>query len=506
MRADFSGTLRDLTLNQLLPQGQSVELIQRICYPRGLSCNGTNMSDLSFSALRLKPELKSNLDSIGYQRMTNIQSISLPHILQGKDVIGQAETGSGKTAAFGLGVLNQLNVKRFCIQTLILCPTRELADQVAGELRKLARGMHNVKILTLCGGSPMGPQIGSLEHGAHIIVGTPGRIEDHLNKGRLDFSNLASLVLDEADRMLDMGFQPSLDAILTALPNQRQTLLFSATFQADIEQMSTRVMNTPLKFKAGPSSNTHMIEQKFYRVQTEEHRFTALCLLLQDLRPVSTLVFCTTKKEVDQVCQQLNKKVFSALALHGDMEQRDRDQTLICFSNNSASILVATDVAARGLDIPALDLVVNYQLARDAETHTHRIGRTGRAGASGLACSLFSDKESFKLARLNLPASILDPLHNTDVLPALAVLEQKPPYPAMVTLQIDAGKKQKVRAGDILGALTAGTEVAAEQIGRIHVVDNAAFIAVHHNAAKVALKKLAEGKIKGRSCRARRLG
>lgn len=460
----------------------------------------------SFTALPLKPDLLGNLESMGYHQMTQIQAISLPHILQGSDVIGQAATGSGKTAAFGLGILNQLDVKRFCIQSLILCPTRELADQVAAEVRKLARGMHNVKVLTLCGGAPMGPQIGSLEHGAHIIVGTPGRIEDHMTKGRLDFSHLTSLVLDEADRMLDMGFQPSLDVILAGLPDKRQNLLFSATFQPGIEQIAARVMHTPVMVKAQPSPAGSIIKQQFYKLQNEEQRHTALCLLLQQLRPVSTLVFCTTKKDVDDVCQQLNKKGFSALALHGDMEQRDRDQTLIRFSNNSASILVATDVAARGLDIPALDLVVNYQLARDAETHTHRIGRTGRAGADGLACSLFSDKESFKLARLGLPDSLPDPLLKPSVLPPTAVLENKPPYPAMVTLQIDAGKKQKVRAGDILGALTAGSDITGEQIGKIHVVDNAAYIAVHHNAAKSALKKLSEGKLKGKSCRVRRLG
>ena len=203
------------------------------------------MSTSKFSSIALKPELLHTLDSLGYTEMTPIQALSIPTILNGKDVIGQGKTGSGKTAAFGLGVLQNLRVKRFRVQSLVLCPTRELADQVAKEIRTLARGIHNIKVLTLCGGMPMGPQIGSLEHSAHILVGTPGRILDHLEKGRIDLSELNTLVLDEADRMLEMGFQDALDAVIDTAPKERQTLLFSATFPKQIKSVADRIMRNP---------------------------------------------------------------------------------------------------------------------------------------------------------------------------------------------------------------------------------------------------------------------
>lgn len=460
------------------------------------------MSVTEFSALTLKPELFSNLESLGYAQMTPIQSESLPHLLLGKDVIGKARTGSGKTAAFGLGLLQKLDVKRFRIQTLVLCPTRELADQVAVEIRKLARAMHNVKVLTLCGGAAIGPQIGSLEHGAHIIVGTPGRIEDHLRKGTLKLDDVDTLVLDEADRMLEMGFQESLEAIVSKIPEARQTLLFSATFADDTQRIARRMMRDPVMVEVETEAAGPDIDQRFFRVGADTDRMTALQLLLQDLRPESTLVFCTTKRDVDDVCQQLQRNNFSAMALHGDMEQRDRDRTLILFSNNSVSVLVATDVAARGLDIDALDLVVNYHPARDTDTHIHRIGRTGRAGSHGLACTLFNDSDAHKITRLSVPG---DPIKRPDQLPRRSLLEQKTPYPAMQTLQIDGGKKQKLRPGDIVGALTNGGEITFESIGKINVTDNSAYVAVRHEIAKIAQSKLSEGKLKGRSFRVRKL-
>ena len=309
------------------------------------------MSNTTFSAVSLKPELLSNLDTLGYTKMTPIQALSLPTILAGKDVIGQGKTGSGKTAAFGLGVLSNLNVKRFRVQSLVLCPTRELADQVATEIRTLGRAIHNIKVLTLCGGMPMGPQIGSLEHGAHILVGTPGRILDHLEKGRIDLSELNTLVLDEADRMLEMGFQDALDAIISETPASRQTLLFSATFPAQIKQIAQRIMREPEMVKVESTHDTSSIQQYFYKVEGTEARDQALELLLLHHQPESAVVFCNTKKEVQNVADELHHKGFSVIELHGDLEQRDRDQALVQFANKSISILVATDVAARGLDV-----------------------------------------------------------------------------------------------------------------------------------------------------------
>lgn len=350
------------------------------------------MSKQTFDQVGLNPALLETLDSLNYTHMTPIQALSLPAILNQRDVIGQGKTGSGKTAAFGLGVLSNLNVKRFRVQALVLCPTRELADQVAKEIRTLGRGIHNIKVLTLCGGMPMGPQIGSLEHGAHILVGTPGRILDHLEKGRINLEELNTLVLDEADRMLEMGFQDALDAIINAAPKQRQTLLFSATFPEKIEKIAQRIMKSPEMIKVESTHDTSSIAQYFYKVEGTEARDEALANLLLTYQPESAVVFCNTKKEVQNVADELHHRGFSVIDIHGDLEQRERDQALVQFANKSVSILVATDVAARGLDVDNLDAVFNFELSRDPEVHVHRIGRTGRAGSKGLAFSFFGEK------------------------------------------------------------------------------------------------------------------
>lgn len=463
---------------------------------------GAALTTTAFASLALQPELLSNLTTLGYNEMTPIQAAALPKILLGQDVIAQAKTGSGKTAAFGLGLLQKLEVERFRIQTLVLCPTRELADQVAIEIRRLARGMHNVKVLTLCGGQPFGPQANSLEHGAHIIVGTPGRVDDHLRKGNLNLENVAMLVLDEADRMLDMGFQEVLDAIVVQLPKQRQTLLFSATFPEKITSLAGRLLKDPQQIKVESSHSASSIEQHFYKLESEAQRFTALRLLLLHFAPESSVVFCTTRKETQDVADGLSKLGFSAQALHGDMEQKDRDQTLIQFANKSSSILVATDVAARGLDIAALDAVFNYQLSLDPEVHVHRIGRTGRAGGQGIACTLYSAAEQFRLAAL---ADYLQQSLVPEALPDDKALQKQPQQAMMQTLLIDGGKKDKLRPTDILGALTAKQQLAGQQIGKIHVTDRRSFVAVESNVAKQALQILNDGKLKGRSFRVKML-
>ncbi|MCT7940612.1 MULTISPECIES: ATP-dependent RNA helicase DbpA [Shewanella] len=436
---------------------------------------------------------------MGYDSMTQIQAESLPPILAGDDVIGQGKTGSGKTAAFGLGLLNKLDVKRFRIQTMVLCPTRELADQVAKEIRTLARGIHNVKVLTLCGGVPMGPQIGSLEHGAHIIVGTPGRIIDHLDRNRLDLSNVNMLVLDEADRMLEMGFQEHIDAIIDQTPHERQTLLFSATFPEQIQSIAERIMYKPVMVKVESTHDNLTIEQHFYRIEDNQGRLEALRLLLLDKQPESAVVFCNTKRETQQVADSLLEFGFSVLALHGDLEQRDRDQMLLQFANKSARILVATDVAARGLDIDALDAVFNYHLAYDSEVHIHRIGRTGRAGSHGAAYSFFGENDGYKMA-------MIEEALNKDIvaatLPPLSALNKAPLQALMQTIQIEGGKKQKIRPGDIVGALTGDNGIEFNDIGKIKVTDIRAYVAVSRNVAQKAMSIITKGKLKGKSYRA----
>lgn len=460
------------------------------------------VSQLAFSSLNLKADLIKNLESMEYHEMTPIQQQSLPSVLAGKDVIAQGKTGSGKTAAFSLGILNQLNVKKFAIQSLVICPTRELADQVAKEIRKLARTIHNIKVLTLCGGMPFGPQIGSLEHGAHIIVGTPGRIEEHVRKQTLLLDQVEILVLDEADRMLDMGFQDSLDAILEDCPKDRQNLLFSATFPDKIQEIASRIMQDPLLVQVESQEEHSSITQHFFKIDSNEDRLYAVRLLLMKYEPESAVLFCNTKRETQELANELANYGFSTVALHGDLEQRDRDQTIVRFANKSASVLVATDVAARGLDIENLDAVINVQLARDSEVHVHRIGRTGRAGNQGLAFSLFTDKESFKKSQIE---EYLGQSFEDKSLPSENVLDKPVYYSEMVTLQIDGGKKQKVRPGDILGALTGRDGISGAEVGKINMADNWSFVAVKRDSAKLALKKISEGKLKGRSFRVRRL-
>ncbi|HCG9722653.1 ATP-dependent RNA helicase DbpA [Vibrio parahaemolyticus] len=458
------------------------------------------MSKQTFDQVGLNPALLETLDSLNYTHMTPIQALSLPAILNQRDVIGQGKTGSGKTAAFGLGVLSNLNVKRFRVQALVLCPTRELADQVAKEIRTLGRGIHNIKVLTLCGGMPMGPQIGSLEHGAHILVGTPGRILDHLEKGRINLEELNTLVLDEADRMLEMGFQDALDAIINAAPKQRQTLLFSATFPEKIEKIAQRIMKSPEMIKVESTHDTSSIAQYFYKVEGTEARDEALANLLLTYQPESAVVFCNTKKEVQNVADELHHRGFSVIDIHGDLEQRERDQALVQFANKSVSILVATDVAARGLDVDNLDAVFNFELSRDPEVHVHRIGRTGRAGSKGLAFSFFGEKDGLRVARI-------EEYLEMDVVPAtLPAKSNQQPYQAkMVTINIDGGKKQKVRPGDILGCLTGKNGIPGAQVGKIHLFPVCSYVAVEKSAAKKALQIISMGKMKGRQFRARLL-
>lgn len=463
------------------------------------------MNQPSFSSLQLQQNLIDNLATLNYKNMTPIQAQSLPEILSGKDVIGQAKTGSGKTAAFGLGILQQLDVKRFRIQSLVLCPTRELADQVAQDIRKLGRAIHNIKVLTLCGGMPFGPQKGSLEHGAHIIVGTPGRIEDHLNRRTLALNDVNVLVLDEADRMLEMGFQESLDNIIKRIPKPHQTLLFSATFPKQIQKISNRIMQRPMMVKIKETHSNATIQQHFYKISSEDERLTALHLLLLHFNPESAIIFCNTKIATQTVQDDLGNSGFSVLALNGDLEQRDREKTLAQFSNKSIAVLAATDVAARGLDIDAIEMVINFDIAHDPEIHLHRIGRTGRAGNTGIACSLYNDKEAHKLALLEGLEGEVDPILDSEALPSATVLDNPPLQASMMTLLIDGGKKQKLRPGDILGALTSKNGITGKQVGKIQIFDQWAYVAVNKKVVKTALNTLNQGKLKGRSFRARQV-
>jgi ATP-independent RNA helicase DbpA len=460
------------------------------------------MTTAAFSSLHLKPAMLKNLASLGYAEMTPIQAHTLPLILAGKDVIAKAKTGSGKTAAFGIGLLTGLDLTSTRVQALVLCPTRELADQVAKELRRLARFTENIKILTLCGGVPFGPQLGSLEHGVHVVVGTPGRLLDHLRRGSLVLADLQTLVLDEADRMLDMGFQEEIDAIIDATPPKKQTLLFSATYPTSITTLSAWLQHEPVEVSVDETHDESVIEQILYEVEAEE-RTAAVVKLLSHFQPESTLVFCNTRAECQEVATALNRAGFTALAIHGDLEQRERDQVLVRFANRSASVLVATDVAARGLDIKELAAVINYELPRDPEIHTHRIGRTGRAGEQGLALSLVTAHETRRIQAIEkiLGSSISrgDPA-------TLKSGSSTPLQPPMVTLCIDGGRKNKLRPGDILGGLTGDGGITGSEVGRIDIFDNLAYVAIVRSSVRQALECLGENKIKGRFYKVRKVG
>ncbi len=443
----------------------------------------------------------ANLVSLGYQTMTPIQAASLPTVLANQDLIAQAKTGSGKTAVFGIGLLAKLNVQLFRVQALVLCPTRELADQVGKEIRRLARFTHNIKLLTLCGGAPIGPQFGSLEHGAHVIVGTPGRILKHLGKSSLQLDNVTTLVLDEADRMLDMGFYDDIAAIIAATPNTRQTLLFSATYPDSIKQLSAAFQKNPLQVSVEATHSDADIKQLFFET-TPAQRLPLLAEILAHYQPESSVIFCNTKLACQEVADTLTQQGFHAQALHGDMEQKDRDRALALFANKSCPILVATDVAARGLDIKDLQAVINFELAHDPEVHIHRIGRTGRAGKEGLALSLFTPSDARKVTLIE------EYQHRPVVYGDVAQLHAKADteiQAAMETVCISGGRKDKIRPGDILGALTGEAGINSQDVGKIDIFDNHAYVAITSAMAAKAVKRLADGKIKGKKFKVRLL-
>ncbi|WP_455424516.1 ATP-dependent RNA helicase DbpA [Dryocola sp. LX212] len=452
----------------------------------------------SFSTLNVLPaEQITNLNELGYLSMTPVQAAALPAILAGKDVRAQAKTGSGKTAAFGLGLLQHIDASQFITQSLVLCPTRELADQVAKELRRLARYMPNIKILTLCGGQPFGVQRDSLIHAPHVIVATPGRLLDHLKKETVRLDALQTLVLDEADRMLDMGFADAIDEVISHAPAKRQTLLFSATWPTAIAAISSRVQREPMTIEIDSVDELPSVEQQFFEI-SRSGKIGLLQKLLSKHQPASCVVFCNTKKDCQAVCDALSESNQSVLALHGDMEQRDRDQTLVRFANGSSRVLVATDVAARGLDIKALEMVINYELSWDPEVHVHRIGRTARAGQSGLAISFCAPEEA---QRASVLADMLHLSLNWQQPPGGITI--KPLEAEMATLCIDGGKKAKMRPGDILGALTGDMGLAGADIGKIDVHPIHVYVAVRQSVARHAWKQLQQGKIKGKSVKVR---
>jgi len=461
----------------------------------------SNFNASSFSSLRLAANSLANLTQLGYTQMTPIQAASLPLTLAGRDLIAQASTGSGKTAAFGVPLVEKLDPALFDAQALVLCPTRELADQVTQELRRLARAVGNIKVVTLCGGVALRGQTLSLEHGAHVVVGTPGRIMDHLERGSLSLQGVKMLVLDEADRMLDMGFFDDIAKVVRQCPKDRQTLLFSATYPEGIAKLAAQFMREPQTVKVQAQHDAQKIKQIFYEVKDSE-RLHAVSLLLNHFRPESTLAFCNTKQQCRDLVTVLQAQGFSALALYGELEQRERDQVLVQFANRSCSVLVATDVAARGLDVANLEAVINVDVTPDPEVHIHRIGRTGRGDAEGLALSLASMDEMGSVGKIEQ----LQGRESTwALLSSLTPTAGGSLQPPMATLQIVGGRKEKIRAGDVLGALTGEAGFSKEQVGKINVNEFSTYVAVERSIAREAVKRLSAGRVKGKTVKVRLL-
>ena len=458
------------------------------------------MTTDSFSQHPLSAAQLSNLDSLGYHIMTPVQAAALPGALAGEDLIAQARTGSGKTAVFALAILARLDLTSRATQALVLCPTRELSVQVSGELRRLARHQPNVMVTSLYGGQPIDLQKQALKKGAQIVVGTPGRIADHIKRGSLVLGELTLLVLDEADRMLEMGFMNELKQIVSDLPTERQTLLFSATYPENIQQLSSHMQRNPQRITVDEPHASDEIEQHIYRCAAPD-KLNGVKTLLMENQPTTALVFCNLKQSTLELCAFLTELGISAAALNGDLEQRDREDLLIRFKHQSCSVLIATDVAARGLDIKDLPLVINYELP-SPDIYVHRIGRTGRAGESGVALSLCSDREKHKLAEIN---AYQNSSFEAESLGTLRSRSTKIPDPKFVTLIIFGGRNAKVRAGEILGALTGDGGIEGSQVGKIDVMDFKSYVAVRRAAADRAVQQLSQSKIKGRRYKIKKL-
>jgi ATP-independent RNA helicase DbpA len=441
----------------------------------------------TFDSIKTFPQaLLETLQKLNFTHMTEIQGKAIDPILEGKDILAQSKTGSGKTLAFGLPCIVRTDVSNNTPQTIIITPTRELAEQVANQLRQTAVYKPNLKILTLYGGVPLRPQAESLAKGTHILIGTPGRIQDHLAKQTLVLDSIKTLVLDEADRMLDMGFYDEIVKIGSNMPRAKQTLLFSATFPDKIEKLAKALLKQPLTIKVDTVQEHTKIDEIVYETSD---KFKTLTALIQSYKPESLLIFCNTKAEVIALTDALYKQGHSVIDIHGDLDQRERNEAVIAFSNGSKRIMVATDVASRGIDIKDIALVINYDLPFDQEVYTHRIGRTGRADATGKAVSLYGSKESEKCAYITSQARTAQ-MKDLRVDAAFKMVSEYD------TLCINGGKKTKLRAGDILGTLCKEVGIDPAMIGKITITDTKSYVALHHTVINKVLKALKKTTIK----------
>lgn len=517
------------------------------------------MEEAKFEDLGLCPEIMKAVKNMGFEEASPIQAKAIPAMLEGKDIIGQAQTGTGKTAAFGIPLLEKIDPKNKKLQAIVLCPTRELAIQVAEEIRNLAKYMHAIKVLPIYGGQEIVKQIRSLKSGTQLIIGTPGRVMDHMRRKTVKMENVHTVVLDEADEMLNMGFREDIETILEGVPEERQTVLFSATMPKPILDITKRFQKNAELIKVTKKELTvPNIEQFYYEVKPK-NKEEVLSRLLDIYNPKLSVIFCNTKKQVDLLVNGLLGRGYFAAGLHGDMKQAQRDRVMDGFRKGKTEILVATDVAARGIDVEEVEAVFNYDLPQDDEYYVHRIGRTGRAGRVGRSFSFVTGKEVYKLKEIQrycktkiyaqkVPS--LDDVANTkmdklmetinriieeedlttyfqmiqaevndsdytsmDIAAALLKLcsgtkeedgedmfeDTGAEEPGMVRLFINIGKKHKAKPGDILGALAGESGLPGKVVGTIDMYDKYTFVEVPREYARDILNAMDHAKIKGKS-------
>lgn len=519
------------------------------------------METITFEELGLCSEIERAVRFMGFEEASPIQTKAIPAIISGKDIIGQAQTGTGKTAAFGIPLLQKIDPKNKKLQAIVLCPTRELAIQVADEIRNLAKYMHGIKILPIYGGQDIVKQIRSLKNGTQLVIGTPGRVMDHMRRKTVKMDHIHTVVLDEADEMLNMGFRDDIETILSGVPEERQTVLFSATMPKPILEITKKYQNHAELIKVTKKELTvPNIEQFYYEVKPK-NKEEVLSRLLDIYSPNLSVVFCNTKKQVDNLVTALIGRGYFAAGLHGDLKQSQRDRVMQSFRTGKTEILVATDVAARGIDVDDVEAVFNYDLPQDEEYYVHRIGRTGRAGRGGHAFSFVSGKEMYKLKEIQrycktkiyaqkVPSindvantkmehilakadSVIERENLSLMLDAIEERVNASDYttmdmaaallkmymgmvkeeteeeeitdfgdtgaeePGMVRLFINIGKKQKIRPGDILGAIAGESGMPGKLIGTIDMFDKYTFVEVPREYASEVLKAMKSATIKG---------
>ncbi len=516
---------------------------------------------MRFEELEINSKIIRAVTDMGFEEATPIQAKAISVVLSGVDVIGQAQTGTGKTAAFGIPMLERIDPKDKHLQAIVLCPTRELAIQVADEIRKLAKFMHSIKVLPIYGGQDIVKQIRSLKSGVQIMIGTPGRVMDHMRRKTVKFNQVKMVVLDEADEMLNMGFREDIETILEKVPEERQTVLFSATMPKPIMEIAGKYQKDAQTVKVVRKELTVQNIEQYYFEVSPKSKEEVLSRLIDIYNPNLSIIFCNTKRQVDELVSALKGRGYFAEGLHGDMKQQQRDRVMNSFRNGRTDILVATDVAARGIDVDNVDIVFNYDLPQDEEYYVHRIGRTGRAGKNGLAFSFVVGREVYKLKDImrycktkvtmrKVPSlndvantkmnkifdEITQIIEDEDLSSISRMIEERiydedytamdmaaalikmmmgtndsvelPDYgefgntgakDGMVRLFINIGKNQKVRPGDILGAIAGESGIPGKLVGTIDMYDKYTFVEVPEEHAREVLIAMKNAKIKGKS-------